>query len=190
VAAATSRRVADVDYVGHSLGGLAALAALGTGAAPTPRSLSLWATSCWLPGPRGNRVRRAILAFYAAASRPLGRAPIRALRLGTEDEPRDYVEQLAGWGLTGRWTSRTGLDYLAAISHLDPRLPVWACTGAGDRLCLPTDARALLAALPRAPSRPLRIVGRASGDAIDPDHFALFKNPQLAPLWDEWAEWL
>ena len=35
-------------------------------------------------------------------------APIRALRLGTADEPAGYVAQLAGWARTGRWTSAGG----------------------------------------------------------------------------------
>jgi predicted alpha/beta hydrolase len=177
---------AQLCYVGHSLGGLAGLAAFGTGAAPAPRRLSLWATSVWLPGRRGPRYRRAAMAVYAGLARALGHAPIRRLRLGTDDENPAYVAQLAGWAHSGRFTSLGGADYLAALRRV--RVPVWAASGAGDRLCTPADARVLLARLPGAP--PLRVVGRAAGDALDADHFTLFSDERLSPLWDEHAAFL
>jgi predicted alpha/beta hydrolase len=181
VAGAAGVAPAEITVLGHSLGGLVTLAALGTGRAPPIRRLALAATSVWLPGPTGSRLRRAIMAVYAASARPLGFAPIRALRLGTDDEPRDYVEQLAGWARTGRWTSRTGVDYLATLPRV--AVPAWAFVGAGDRLCRPADAEVLRAALPAAP--PLRVVGTARGDAFDPDHFTLFTDGRMKPLWDE-----
>ena len=172
----------DVVVLGHSLGGLVALAALGSGAVRV-RRLILAATSLWLPGPRGPLAKRALMGVYDASARVLGKAPIRALRLGSDDEPADYVAQLTGWARTGRWTSRTGVDHMAQLARID--VPVWAFSGAGDRLCTPADARVLLARLRGAP--PLRIVGRASGDAIDADHFRLFTDPRLASLWAEVA---
>jgi pimeloyl-ACP methyl ester carboxylesterase len=172
----------DVVVLGHSLGGLVALAALGSGVVRV-RRLILAATSLWLPGPRGPLGKRALMGVYDASARLLGKAPIRALRLGSDDEPADYVAQLAGWARTGRWTSRTGVDHMAQLARIDAA--VWAFSGAGDRLCTPADARVLLARLRGAP--PLRIVGRAGGDAVDADHFRLFTDPRLAPLWGEVA---
>lgn len=168
---------------GHSLGGLVTLAALGTGAIPRPGKLGLWATSVWLPGPRGSRWRRALMMLYALASRPLGYAPIRRLGLGSDDEPRRYVEQLAQWARSGRWLGRDGVDYLAGLGRI--QVPVWAAVGTRDPLCRPADADALLRRLPGAP--PLRCVGTRAGDRVDADHFALFTSPALAPLWDEFA---
>ncbi len=174
----------DVVVLGHSLGGLVTLAALGTGRIPAVRALILAATSVWLPGPSGPRGRRALMALYDVAARPLGFAPIRLLRFGTDDEPRDYVAQLTGWARTGRWTSRTGVDYLDALARVD--LPVWAFVGAGDRLCRPDDAREIVGRLRGA--APLRVVGSDFGDATDPDHFALFTDGRMAPLWTEIVE--
>lgn len=168
-------------YAGHSLGGLVALAAMGTRTGWRPRALALWATSLWLPGSRGSRTRRALMALYDLASRPLGVAPTRRLGLGSEDEPRGYVQQLAGWARTGRWCSRDGADYLAGLGRI--HVPVWAACGDGDRLCRPADAEVLLRRLRGA--APLRRVGVAAGDAVDADHFTLFTRPALAPLWDE-----
>jgi hypothetical protein len=33
-------------------------------------------------------------------------------------------------------------------------------------------------------------VGRAAGDAIDPDHFQLFTDARLAPRWSQLASFL
>ncbi len=172
-------------YLGHSLGGLVGLAGFATGAAPAPERMALLATSIWLEGPRGSRFRRAIMTALAAAGWPTGRVPIRKLRIGSDDESYPYMAQLATWARTGRWTSRGGRDYGAALSDL--RVPVYAASGAGDWMCRPADAEALRAAIPTA--LPLRRVGVEYGDACDPNHFELFTRPELAPFWDELAAW-
>ena len=171
----------ELTILGHSLGGLVTLAALGTGTIHGLGGLALAATSVWLPGPTGPRRRRALMAAYDLASRALGFAPIRALRLGTDDEPRAYVAQLTGWARTGRWTSRTGVDYLVSIDRIET--PTFAFVGAGDRLCRPDDAEVLRGRLPGA--MPLRVVGEDHGDPADPDHFALFTDGRQTRLWDE-----
>ena len=49
---------------------------------------------------------------YRGVTALLGRAPIRALRVGTADESASYVQQLTGWAKQGRWTSLRGIDYI------------------------------------------------------------------------------
>ena len=206
VAADAGRAPGELCYLGHSLGGLVALAGFGTGAAPAPARLSLWATSVWGQAPRAGasgagrgglaaRIgrarealrRRALIELFAASARPLGHAPIRRLGLGTDDEPRRYVEDLRRWVRTGRFTGRAGQDYAAAAARI--AAPVWAVVGEGDRLCAPRDAEEVLGWLGGG-GRALRRVGRARGDALDPDHFTLFTRPELAPLWHELANFL
>jgi alpha-beta hydrolase superfamily lysophospholipase len=170
--------------LGHSLGGLVATAALGTGRIAPPRLLVLPAVSVWLLGPHGPLRRRAIMSVYRAAATLLGKAPIRALRAGTADEPRTYVRQLTGWSRAARWTSMRGVDYTAAAQNVD--VPCLPFSGAGDWMCTPADARAFVGHLRCAAG--VRIVGRAHGDAIDPDHFELFTRPELRPLWRDVAE--
>jgi predicted alpha/beta hydrolase len=171
----------ELTILGHSLGGLATCAALGTARIPPVRGIALAATNVWLDGPRGPRARRALMSLYDLSSRPFGFAPIRLARMGTDDEPRDYVAQLVTWARTGRWTSRTGVDYLASLERIDT--PAWAFVGAGDRFCRADDAEQIRSRLRRA--RPLRVVGEAHGDAFDPDHFRLFTDGRMAPLWTE-----
>jgi predicted alpha/beta hydrolase len=186
-AAATGVAPRELAVLGHSLGGLVALAALGTGVIAPPRRLVLAATSVWLPGPHGDWRRRAGMAIAARVAAALGRMPVRALRAGTADEAATYTAQLTGWARTGRWTSRHGVDYLAALERLDVAAAAapWAFTGAGDWMCRPRDAAALVRPLRGA--RPLEVIGRATGYAIDADHFTLFTRRELAPLWDRIA---
>ncbi|MDQ3337684.1 MAG: lysophospholipase [Myxococcota bacterium] len=170
--------------LGHSLGGLVTTAALGIGAIPSPRCVLLPATAVWLLGPDGDRKRRALMSIYRYSAVLLGRAPIRALRIGSSDEAATYVKQLTGWARAARWTSLRGIDYLAKLATIEtPMLPF---VGAGDWMCTPADARAFAERIPNA--APLRVVGAQHGDAIDPDHFGLFTRSELRPLWRDLLE--
>lgn len=168
--------IGEVTIVGHSLGGLVASAGLATGRIPRPRSLALVAACVW----RGETWRRrALMATYLRAAKAFGRAPIRLLRLGNADEAKSYVAQLASWSRTGRWTSTRGVDYLAALSSIDA--PVRSCASVRDWMCTPRDAAEIAGRIPSA--LPMRLVGRAHGDAVDPDHFGLVTRTELLPLW-------
>lgn len=165
----------ELAIVGHSLGGLVTCAALGTRRIPPPRRLVLAATSVWL----GDTVpRRTIMAAYRGVTALLGRAPIRALRLGTADESAGYVHQLTSWARHGRWTSLVGVDYLAALATID--VPTFAFVGAGDWMCRPADAEMIASRIRSC--APVRVVGRRFGDRLDPDHFELFTRPELTTL--------
>jgi len=180
VAAASSCRPGELTLLGHSLGGLVATAAIGTKTIAPPRTLLLAATGVWLGG---SLRRRAIMTFYRGVTRVFGYAPIRASRVGTADEARGYVDQLTGWARDGRWTSRRGVDYTRALDAID--VPAWAFTGATDWMCTPRDAQAIVGRIRGA--APLRVVGRAHGDHVDPDHFQLFTRPELRALHDDLA---
>lgn len=170
---------ADLTILGHSLGGLVATAALGTGRIPPPRALLLASTAVWLPGRTGLLHRRALMAAYRHLTALLGRAPIRALRAGTADEAATYIEQLTGWVRAARWTSLRGVDYLAALSSITT--PTYPIVCARDWMCTPHDAISFAERIPTA-AQP-RIVGRAYGDAVDSGHFELFTRPELHPVW-------
>jgi alpha-beta hydrolase superfamily lysophospholipase len=180
-AAAAGCATDDLVLVAHSLGGLVATAALGTGRIPPPRAVVLASTTVWIGGPGGPLHRRALMGVMRGVAGLLGRAPIRALRIGTADEAATYAAQLTGWARAARWTSLRGVDYLAALANI--AAPVLPIVGAGDWMCTPYDAIGFASRIPGAERT--RIVGRGYGDEIDPDHFALFTRQELAPVWDE-----
>jgi predicted alpha/beta hydrolase len=176
----------ELTYLGHSLGGVIALAALGQGIVPTPKKLALFAVSLWLEGRGGKAYRKALFSVANTVGRALGYAPARALSVGSDDEPAAYVEELARWCRQGRWIGLDGVDYEAGIANI--KTEVYAALGAGDRLCRRPDAERFLSLLPGA--RELRMVGRDYGDAFDPDHFSFFTRQEMQPLWDELVDFL
>ena len=180
VARVAGAAVSEVTLLGHSLGGMVAAAGVATKTIATPAQIVLAAVGIWLPGPHGDRKRRAIMTMYRLSARLLGYAPIRFFRLGTADEAGAYVEQLTRWARTGAWTSNDGVDYFAALATETVR--TWGFLGDGDPLCTLEDARSMLE------SESIVRVGRAHGDAIDPDHFTLFTERKLAPRWTMLAE--
>jgi len=52
-------------------------------------------------------------------------------------------------------------------------------------MCTPRDAQVFYGQI--RGGAPLRVVGRAHGDRIDPDHFQLFTRPELRALHDDIA---
>jgi predicted alpha/beta hydrolase len=182
VARATSLPPTSLAYVGHSLGGLAGLAAIATGEVPAPRRLVLAAVNVWTR-PRGTRALAA--AAFVASGMLLGHVPARTLRLGSDDEPREYVRQFARWARRG-FCARDGADYRALLTRVGA--PTLALVGEGDWMCRPADAREMLALLPRPPH--VRAVGRRHGDAFDPDHFGLLTDDRLAPVWAETRDFI
>ncbi len=181
VSEASDLPAGELAILGHSLGGLVACAALGTGRIPAPRVLALAATSVWLGE---STARRAIMAAYRGVTALFGRAPIKAMRAGTADESASYVRQLTGWSAHGRWTSLRGVDYLVALETITT--PTFAFTGAGDWMCRPADAEVIARRIRTC--EPLRVVGRRHGDPLDPDHFQLFTRPELTALHGEIAD--
>lgn len=181
VADAAKCKPSELIVLGHSLGGLVTMAALGIGRIPAPRIVLLAATAVWLTGSDGSVTRRAVMTAYRGVTALFGKAPIRALRAGTADEAATYVHQLTGWTRSGKWTSLRGLDYGMALATV--RTPVIPFVGAGDWMCTPDDARNFVARIRTA--APVRIVGTSYKDAIDPDHFQLFTRHEMRPFWTE-----
>jgi predicted alpha/beta hydrolase len=182
VARVTGAAPGAIAYVGHSLGGLAGLAAIGTGEVPEPRRLVLAAVNVWTR-PRGARALAA--AAFVATGMLLGHVPARTLRLGSDDEPREYVRQFATWAWRG-FRARDGADYRALLTRV--HAPTLALVGDGDWMCRPADTRDLLADLAQRPR--VRCVGRARGDAFDPDHFALLTDDRLRNVWQETRDFI
>ncbi len=181
VSNATGVTPAELAYVGHSLGGLAGLAAFGSGEVPAPRRLVLVAVNVWTR-PRGVRLLASV-AFVTSA-RIAGHVPARRLRFGSDDEPRGYVDQFTSWLWRG-FSTRDGSDYRALLPRVTS--PTLALVGEGDWMCRPADTRAFLA---QVPSLRTRCIGRVHGDALDPNHFQLLTDSRLRSVWHDTAEFV
>ncbi len=132
---------------GHSLGGHAALAAQGLGLVAAD-GIMLCAVNVWLRELESSPLRwlqkRAVTALMRTVTERRGYFPARALRQGSDDEARSYVEDLCATAESGRWRSRDGRDdYRAALAQVD--VPVVSIASDGDRLfCHPSAARRFL----------------------------------------------
>ena len=162
-----------IAYVGHSLGGLTGLAA----GAPFARQVLL-ATCVWRFRGKVPWPRVASMAAYRAIARMFGYAPIRAFRIGSDDEPRSYVEQLTDCAFGDHWTSRDGsVDYAAQLASI--RTPTLSLVAGHDALCTRRDALEIVDAL--GGEKELHVIEPVRG------HFGLLR---YGFVWDGIAGWI
>jgi len=174
--------------LGHSLAGHGLIAALADpqGALP-PLDLAVnIAGNAWLRGLERSWTKwlekRAAMTLSLAIARAVGRIPARALRYGSEDVSRTFIEEIARWTREGRFSLSDGTDLLAAMPRVET--PVLAVFGAGDRLlCVPEAGARFHAGLRRLETI---VAGRALC-GFDPGHMELVTDPRSAPLWEEIA---
>lgn len=132
--------------VGHSLGGLVALAAQGTGRCRVD-GIGVLASGLWSHRDTGllyGNLRRLAGQATLPVVRWSHRLPARRLGLGV-DESVTFWRQCVGWGRHGTWTALDGSDYLAALANID--VPVRGWRGSRDPFVrLPDHQRLLQAA--------------------------------------------
>ena len=125
-----------VALMGHSLGGHVALGAQGCGLVSLD-AIVLVASNVWLrdfePSAAVWAAKRMILEGFVRTARRVGKFPARALKLGSDDESLEYVEDIARFGLDGRWVSRDGTrNYLSALTEV--QIPLYSIASDGDRI--------------------------------------------------------
>jgi predicted alpha/beta hydrolase len=185
VACARDRDGGPVALVGHSLGGHVALAAQGCGLVSLD-AIVLVASNIWLRDfePNGAiwTTKRLILEGFVRAARRFGKFPARALRLGSDDESLAYVEDLARFGLDGRWTSRDGTrNYLAALTEV--HCPLYSIASDGDRInARPVCVERMLAKC-RGPLHFDRVLESDDGSR-PPGHAALLTTERARSAFD------
>ena len=131
--------------LGHSLGGLVALAAQGTGHARVD-GIGVMASGLWTHQGVGmlyGRLRNLVSGGTLPLVRWAHRLPARKLGVGV-DEPVTYWRQIVGWGQQGCWTGLDGTDYLASLRDID--VPVHGWRGARDPFVRMADHQRLIEA--------------------------------------------
>ncbi len=182
-----------VALVGHSLGAIAGAAAVGCRPELPVDLLVLLSAGIWIRALEPSLAlwlyKRGLLALWWEITHRLGYWPSGRLRLGTDDEPRGFVEQFRAWGASGRWASRDGaVDYLAALRQI--RRPTLVVNTSADLLSRRTTARLLAAAIGAcAEIWPIgaRDLGRR---ARPPGHMALAVDPASAAVWARIDAWM
>jgi predicted alpha/beta hydrolase len=176
--------------LGHSLFGHVSLAHLARHPDAPVDGLVLLACNVanpdWARRPLQRHLKRGLIELAALGIALAGRVPARRLGIGTDDEPRSYVQDFVRCARSAQWRARDGFDYHAALPSL--KQPVLAMVGAADRLMAPAaDAAGLVAAMQRVD---FRVVGRQSGLPFDPTHMALVLDQRARPAWDQAADFI
>lgn len=173
-----------VVVVGHSLGGHVALASQAVGVARADAFLTIaanvWMTELEPSWPMRVLKRGAMRGVRALVDR-VGRYPARALGMGSDDESRAYMGDLARFVSSDAWRSRDGkYDYAASLARVD--VPVYAVASAGDRLMANVaTVRRFHALLGRAAT--LDIVSRADDGSRAPGHMELVTTKKSVTAW-------
>jgi predicted alpha/beta hydrolase len=208
----------EVAWVGHSMGGMALYAYLGTRRRPPVRAAVTIASpvrfasapallhhigDTMLSIPLGDIVRQRlvlgalwwVLGYTSSIEVGMNPANIeradvgRALRLSLGNVSRYKLQQLSRWALEGTFASVDGrVDYLDALRGVTT--PLLVVAGTADRLATPTAVRAVLDRLP-ASSTTYREFGRTQGDSVDYGHVDLILGRAApAEVFPAVARWL
>lgn len=177
-----------VVWLGHSAGGVIAVAFLGAGSdlARSVVGLVLAGT----PAPTGLGILQyPMAAAVLGVTRTLGRFPARLLGLGPEDEHAGIMEQWMRWNLRGRWVGDDGTDYFAGCRRIT--VPVLALAGGGDWLIAPPSICEDLVNEFGSADKTFINCGRAEGFTEDFDHNRLLvSSTARAEVWPVIADWL
>ncbi len=180
-----------VVVVGHSLGGHVALAAQASGAIRAD-AVTTFAASLWLRHLDRSTFRwwtkRATAEAMVAIARRVGYFPARALRMGSDDEPRELLEDMNRVVRSGAWTSADGrVDYASSLAHIGvPVLQVlsdrdtFECDPeSGARFVEPCGARAEILA-----------VTQGDDGSEAPSHMGLLTGGKVRGVWTEVETWM
>jgi predicted alpha/beta hydrolase len=176
--------------VGHSLGGHAGLAAVGAGHI-APDALVVAGANVWMrhlePSRRMWLAKMATIVGMASLATKHRYFPVRALRLGTDDEASPYMDDLARFAYRGRWTSRDDVhDYEALLASLS--VPVFSMTSAGDRFYCRTECAERM--LVRVPGCTHHVIHALDDGDRPPGHMAMLTDGRSRGAWLKVLEWL
>lgn len=179
-----------VVVLGHSLGGHVSLASEGAGFIRATRIVAVGA-NVWIPSLEQSKLRWAVKRVSSEialrVTRRIGRFPSRALRIGSDDEPLDYMEGLFRGTRDGSWRSDDGrIDYLANLSNVT--LPVLAMLSDGDRITCHPSAGERFVRQTRGDVTIERI--RKSDDgSTAPGHMEMVTTEACRSAWERVVRW-
>lgn len=176
--------------LGHSLGGHAALAAQGAGLINATKIVAV-GSNVWIPSLEHSRLRWAIKRASAElalrVTRRVGYFPSRALRIGSDNEQRDYMEGLFRGTMDGTWRSDDHkIDYLANLSKIS--VPVLAMLSKGDRITCPPSVGERFIRHTRGPITIERI-RKSDNGSPPPGHMEMVTTEACRSAWERVVGW-
>ncbi|HXN31188.1 MAG TPA: alpha/beta fold hydrolase, partial [Polyangiaceae bacterium] len=185
------RRKRPVIVVGHSLGGHVALAAQAAGLVAFDGVVSV-AGNVWLrelePSAARWLIKRASLLAARTIGHRLGWFPARALRLGSDDEPCAFLDDVERFARTGLWGSADGgVDYLSSLARV--RVPVLQMVSDGDRIECSPECGARFVAHCGGRHEVLRIA-RGDDGGPPPDHMGIVTSGRTRSSWVQAEAWM
>jgi predicted alpha/beta hydrolase len=180
-----------VVVVGHSLGAHVAVASQGVGRLGADAIVG-FAANIWMrrlePSLARWAVKRATLLLVEETCRRKGYFPVRALRLGSDDEATAYLAALCRFAKSGVWGSDDGAhDYAEAAGRV--KVPVMQIASEGDLLnCVPACAERFLALT--AGEKRYELVRRADDGGRPPGHMAMVTSDRAARAWAAAEAWM
>ncbi len=180
-----------VVVVGHSLGGHVALAAQGSKRIDV-NAIALLGSCIWVrrlePSLSRWWLKRATIEAFQAISRRAGHFPARALRLGSDDETRAFLDDITRFVRSGAWTSADGkFDYWASLAGV--RVPVLQVVSEGDRFeCPPESGIRFVAGL--GGRHDIVRVARADDGGPPPNHMGLVTSGRIPSVWERIEQWM
>jgi predicted alpha/beta hydrolase len=181
--------------VGNSLFGHLSLAHVGAiddapVAALVGFAVNIW-NARWNVGRHRWWLKRGLIALSRPVVERLGYLPTKRIRLGSNDESRDYWRGMMRWVGSDTWTSHSGDCYAERLAKVER--PFLHVLSHGDRLlCRPDDALLFSEAL--GAYREVLLLGDGNSPAalrgLRPGHVEMVSDPACLSLWRHVADWL
>lgn len=175
--------------LGHCVGGLASLVAVGN--TPEVDGIITVSPAVWGFGSsRWQGIReRIIVSMGCALQRLIGRFPSRVVRLGDVDAPIGHLREYRSWMNGKKFQSPTGdLDYEACLGNVRvPHLLVW---GIRDRSMSPRGNVAWVADRLGTTTASRMDVSKEAGFPFDGDHVSVIYGKRAAEsVWPRLVSW-
>lgn len=180
--------------LGHSLCGHAGAATIARHPDLNVDALVLIAVNAWVKAaePKAWRwlCKRMVTAAWKLAAHRHGYFPAKRLGIGTDDEAKSYVRQLARFSEKGSWCSADGkIDYYPQLANV--RIPILSVNGKGDWLLSNRESAAWFnAGLCNAQLESWEITASDYHGLKDPGHMTLVTDNICHPVWAQIAAWI
>jgi len=180
---------------GHSLFGHTSLAWVGRNAAHSPDAMIAVGVNIWCKQWEPSSIRwlkkRWTHLLMKSITGVVGRFPARALKVGSMDESRAYLQHFYDSVEKNVWADEDGHSYHPTLKNIP--CPVLHVLSPGDAVIGDPESSGNYLRILGAQRIPM-ILGAGNTwslpEDLNPDHMELLTSPESEPMWDRIASWL